>query len=272
MRSRTARARCLTYTPLLAREVRILSLFSLLLLSSFAAFGAAGAQGTVGFRSGFTEGNGIPPRGRVDVDYGSSVLEANGVRGFLAGEVTAHVPMTRRIGVRVHLNSYSRITTPQSTVAGREDMGIGTAFNVSENHGWRPSAALLTRVDVPSGSLPGQGTAWRPTMKAALSWRLPSRVTLASNFGVAIPGARGEQFTQHFGSLWLGRPVAGRIGSFAEIFAFDREARAGASTRYVRGGLTLLVRNTLHVDLHASTQLTGVAPRRMFGIGAKHRL
>ena len=154
MRNRTARARCLTFTPPLAREVRILSLFSLLLLFSFAAVGSAGAQGTVGFRSGFTEGNGIPPRGRVDVDYGSSVLEANGVRGFLAGEGTAHVPMTRRMGVRVHLNSYSRITTPQSTVAGREDMGIGTAFNVSENHGWRPSAALLTRVDGAHGSAP----------------------------------------------------------------------------------------------------------------------
>lgn len=260
------------YTPLLARDVSVLSLCSLLLFATLAAFGAAGAQGTVGFRSGFTEGNGIPPHNRVDVDYGSSILEADGVRGFLAGEITAHVPMTRRMGVRVHLNSYSRIVTPQSTVAGREDMGIGTAFNVTDNSGWRPSAALLTRVDVPSGSLPGQGTAWRPTIKVALSWRLPARVTLASNLGVAIPGARGDQFTQHFGSVWLGRPLAGRLGSFAELFAFDREARTGPPTRHVRGGLTLLVRNTLHVDVHASTQLAGAAHRRTFGIGAKHRL
>lgn len=272
MKDRSAPTRCLAYTPPLARDTYVPALFSLLFLWTCAAFGTAQAQGAVGFRSGFTEGNGIPPRGRVDVDYGSSVLDASGVRGILAGEVTAHVPVRRRVGIRLHLNSYSRITTPQTTMAGREDMGIGAAFSIVENHGWRPSAALLSRVDVPSGSLPGQGTAWHPTMKMALSWRLPSKLTLASNLGVAAPGPRGDQYAQYFGSLWLGRPVAGRLGSFAEVFAFDREARTGPSTRYVRGGLTLLVRNTLHIDVHASTQISNAVSRRIFGIGAKHRL
>jgi hypothetical protein len=226
----------------------------------------------VGFRSGFTEGNGIPPRRRVELDYGTSVTDAAGTRGFTAGEVTAHVPLTLRFGFRLHFNSYTWTKTPTATVAGREDMGIGTALKVRANVGWRPATALLTRIDMPSGSLPGQGNAWRPTAKVALAWQLPAGVTLASNIGVAVPGSQGSRFTQHFGSLWLGRHITERFGSFAEVFAFDKEARTGPSTRYARGGLTMLVTNTLHLDVNASTQLGNPTSRRSFGIGVKHRL
>jgi hypothetical protein len=208
----------------------------------------------------------------VDLDYGSSATNAAGIWGFTAGEVTAHVPMTRRFGVRLHFNSYTWVKTPQATVAGREDMGIGTALALRDNVGWRPATALLTRVDVPSGSLPGQGNAWRPTVKAALAWRLPAGIGLASNLGVAVPGTHGARFTQTFGSLWLGRTIKGPVGSFAELFAFDREARTGPSTRYARGGLTVLVTNSFHLDLNASTQFGTSTPRRSFGVGVKHRL
>ncbi|AMW05591.1 hypothetical protein GEMMAAP_13790 [Gemmatimonas phototrophica] len=238
----------------------------------FATVGDVSAQGVVGFRSGFTEGNGIPPRSRVDLDYGSSATNAAGTWGFTAGEVTAHVPMTRRFGMRLHFNSYTWVRTPQATVAGREDMGIGTALRVRDNVGWRPATALLTRVDMPSGSLPGQGNAWRPTVKAALAWQLPAGVSLASNLGLAVPGSQGARFTQAFGSLWFGRNVKGPVGSFAEVFAFDREARSGPATRHVRGGLTVLVTNSFHLDLNASTQFGTPAPRRSFGLGVKHRL
>jgi hypothetical protein len=230
------------------------------------------AQGGVGFRSGFTEGNGIPPRGAVELDYGSSVAQAGSTHSYTAGELVAHIPLSRRAGLRLHLNSYSWISSPQSQAAGREDMGFGTALIMSTNAGWRPDAALLTRVDVPSGSLPGQGNAWRPAAKAALAWRLPVGLTLASNLGLASQRANGNRFSQRFGSLWLGRSVTTRVGSFAEIFAFDRESNAGPSTRYVRGGVTLRASRDVHFDLHASTQLGAAAPRRSLGVGLKQRM
>lgn len=272
MTNRVSTARPVAHTPPTSRTPHTPSLRRLVAIALFITAGEAGAQDAVGFRSGFTEGNGIPPRGRVELDYGTSVTDAAGSRGFTAGEVTAHVPLTRRFGMRLHFNSYTRIKTPQATVAGREDMGIGTAFKVRANVGWWPATALLTRIDVPSGSLPGQGNAWRPTAKVALAWQLPAGVTLASNIGVAVPGSHGSRFTQHFGSLWLGRGITERVGSFAEVFAFDREARTGPSTRHVRGGLTVLVTNSFHVDVNASALLGSAASRRSFGIGVKHRL
>jgi hypothetical protein len=242
------------------------------LLAALAAPNTSIAQSPVGFRSGFTEGNGIPPRGRVDVDYGSSVSAAGAARSVTAGEVVAHVPLSRRLGLRLHFNSYAWVRTPQAQVAGREDMGIGTALNVRPNVGWRPATALLTRMDVRSGSLPGEASAWRPTVKVALGWRLPTGVTLTSNIGLAALNTRGERSTQHFGSLWLGRTITGRVGSFAEAFAFSREARSGPSTRYVRGGVTVLVTNRMHLDVNASTQLGSAGERRTLGIGMKHRM
>jgi hypothetical protein len=251
---------------------RAIAVLGVTLLAALAAPNTSQAQSPVGFRSGFTEGNGIPPRGRVDVDYGSSVIAAGAARSVTAGEVVAHVPLSQRFGLRLHLNSYAWVRTPQAQVAGREDMGIGTALNVRPNVGWRPATALLTRMDVRSGSLPGQSSAWRPTVKVALGWRLPTGVTLTSNIGVAALDTQGDRYTQQFGSLWLGRNITGRFGSFAEVFAFSREARSGPSTRYVRSGITVLVTNGMHVDVNASTQLGSAEARRTLGIGVKHRM
>ena len=256
----------------IARGSRAIAVVGLALLVVLAAPNTSIAQSPVGFRSGFTEGNGIAPRGRVDVDYGSSVSTAGDTRSVTAGEVVAHVPLSGRFGLRLHFNSYAWVRTPQAQVAGREDMGIGTALNVRPNVGWRPATALLTRLDVRSGSLPGEASPWRPTVKVALGWRLPAGVTLASNIGLAALDTRGDRYTQHFGSLWLGRTITGRVGSFAEAFAFSREARSGPSTRYVRGGVTVLVTNRMHLDVNASTQLGSAGERRTLGIGMKHRM
>lgn len=255
-----------------AGRSRAIAALGVTLLAALAAPRTLQAQSPVGFRSGFTEGNGIPPRGRVDVDYGSSVSAAGNTRGYTAGEVVAHVPLSRRFGLRLHLNSYAWVRTPQTQVAGREDMGIGTALNVRPNVGWRPAAALLTRMDVRSGSLPGQASAWRPTVKVALGWRLPTGVTLTSNIGLSALDARGDRYTQQFGSLWLGRNITGRYGAFTEVFAFSREGPSGPSTRYVRGGVTVLVTNSMHLDVNASTQLSSAGARRTLGIGMKHRM
>jgi Putative MetA-pathway of phenol degradation len=233
---------------------------------------AAAAQGAVGFRSGFTEGNGIPPRGKMDVDYGSSVANIGGARSYTAGEVVAHVPLSRRFGLRLHLNSYAWVNTGTTQFSGREDMGVGAAFALRASNGWRPAAALLTRVDLPNGSLSRRGPVSRPTLKAALAWRLPMGVAMASNIGLASLYAADDHYTQRFGSLWLGRQITRRVGGFTEVFAFDREAPSGPSTRYARAGITVLVTNAIHLDVNASTQLGGASPRRTLGLGAKHRM
>jgi len=254
-----------------ARRLRA-AFLGTVLLAALSAPVESGAQGSVGFRSGFTEGNGIPPRGRVDVDYGGSAIDAGRMRAYTAGEVVAHIPLSRRAGLRLHVNSYAWVTTPQARATGREDIGVGSAFIVRSNAGWRPATALLTRIDLPSGSLPGVGNGWRPTVKVALGWRLPAGVALSSNIGLATIDVQGDRYTQQFGSLWLGRNITRRLGSFGEVFAFDREAQSGPSTSYLRGGFTVLITKAIHLDLNASTQLGSAAPRRTLGIGVKHRM
>ncbi|GAB1343451.1 transporter [Gemmatimonas sp.] len=231
----------------------------------------AHAQSPVGFRSGFTEGTGIPPRGSIEADYGSSVTRSGDTRTLTAGEVTVHIPLARQFGVRVHLNSYNWTTSPAGTVEGREDIGFGTATAFRAARDWHPMVALLTRLDTPSGSLAGRAHALRPAAKIVLAWQLPAGVTLASNLGVARPGDHGTRFTQRFGSVWIARGFTPRIGSFSEVVLTDRERSAGPSTTVLRGGLTLRASHTVHVDLHASTQLGGAQPRRTLGLGVKER-
>lgn len=229
------------------------------------------AQTAVGFRSGFTEGTGIPPRGAVELDYGSSVTSAGDTRTYAVGELTAHIPLAQRAGLRLHLNSYTWIASPGATATGREDLGIGSALTLRETRAWRPMVALLTRLDAPSGSLPNRAREWRPAARFALAWQLPAGVALASNIGVALPSDHGTRFTQRYGSVWLARSVSRRVGSFGEVVAFDRASRSTASIYVLRGGISVLVSDALHVDLHASTQHGGAGPRRTMGVGLKER-
>lgn len=229
------------------------------------------AQGNVGFRSGFTEGTGIPPRGAVDLDAGSSVTAVGSTRTFAAGELTAHIPLATRFGLRVHLNSYTWVASRGAVTTGREDVGFGTATTLRDTRGWRPMIALLTRMDAPTSNLTNRVHEWRPLAKFALAWQLPAGFALASNLGVAHLSDHGTRFTQTFGSAWVARRFSPRIGSFSEIVAADREQRFGRPTYVLRSGVTLLATRAVHIDVHASTQLGASSPRRTFGVGLKER-
>jgi hypothetical protein len=187
------------------------------------------------------------------------------------GRSRSSVPLAKRVGLRLHLNSYTWIASPGATATGREDLGIGTATVLRESRAWRPMVALLTRLDAPSGTLPSRARAWRPAARLALAWQLPAGVALASNIGLALPSDQGARFSQRYGSLWLARSLSRRVGSFTEVVAFDRESRSAASTVLLRGGITVLASHRLHVDLHASTQRGGAGPRRTVGVGLKER-
>jgi hypothetical protein len=143
---------------------------------------------------------------------------------------------------------------------------------VLTHRGLRPVAALILRLDTPTGTLPGRERSWRPSARWSLGWELPGRVALHCNVGIARETRAAQGYSREFASVWLSRRLAGRLAAYAEAYGSTRERADGPSTRYLHGALTYLVRSWMHVDLHAGLGSAAGGSPRWIGIGVRQRV
>lgn len=226
----------------------------------------------IGFRSGFTEGSVTTRPGTLTADAGTSVRWSGGTTTYRVGELNVRAPLSGRVEGRLYVNSYSWRRTGTGVVEGREDLSVAAAAMLVTHRGLRPVTALILRLDLPTGSLPGLERSWRPSARWALGWELPGRVALHCNVGVARETLEGEGFTRESASLWLSRRLLGPLGAYVEIYGSTRERPRGGSTGYLHGGISYLIRSWMHVDLHGGTGSAGAGSPRWIGMGLRRRL
>jgi hypothetical protein len=226
----------------------------------------------IGFRSGFTEGAATIRPGTLAVDAGATVRWAEGTRTYRIGELNARAPLTRRVEGRLYANSYAWRQTGSDLTIGREDLSVAVAAMVASHRGLRPVAALIVRLDTPTGTLPGRERSRRPSARWSLGWELPGRVALHGNLGVARETRGPVDYSRGFVSVWLARRLTGPIGAYAEVYGSNRERPGGPSTRYLHAAITCLVRPWMHVDLHAGLGSQSAGSPRWIGIGVRQRV
>jgi hypothetical protein len=250
------------------------ALFLLALPGMVQPAGAAGQSlmtTPIGFRSGFTEGSVTTRPGTLTIDAGTSVRWSRGSRTYRVGELNVRIPFTGRVEGRIYTNSYTWRQGSTAFANGREDMSLAVAAMVVTHRALRPVATLIARLDTPTGSLPGRERSWRSSVRWALGWELPARIALHCNVGIAQETLRGEGFSREFASLWLSRHFIGPLGAYAELYGMTRERPGGAATQYLHGGLTLLLRNWIHLDIHGGLGSTSAGSPRWIGMGVRQR-
>jgi len=244
-------------------------------LLAWAAPGGLAGQGLmttpIGFRSGLTEGAVTTRPGTLTIDAGASARWTGGTTTYRLGEFNIRVPVTRRLEGRLYANSYSWRQSASGLETGREDLSLAAAAMVLTHHGLRPVAAIIVRLDTPTGNLPGRERSWRPSARWSLGWELPGRVALHCNLGIARETRRGEDYVRELASLWVSRRLAGRLGAYAEVFGSTRERPDGPATGYLHGALTYLVLPWMHLDLHGGVGSAGAGSPRWIGIGVRQR-
>ena len=226
----------------------------------------------IGFRSGFTEGAATTRPGTLTLDAGSTVRWAEGTTTYRFGELNVRAPLSRSVEGRLYANSYAWRQTGAELATGREDLSIAVASMVVTHRGLRPVAALILRLDTPTGTLPGRERSWRPSARWSLGWELPGRVAFHCNVGIARETRAAEGYSREFASVWVSRRLAGRLGAYAEAYGSTRERPNGPSTRYLHSALTFLVRSWMHVDLHAGIGSAAAGSPRWIGVGVRQRV
>jgi hypothetical protein len=226
----------------------------------------------IGFRTGFTEGAVTTRPGSFTLDVGASTRWSSGTTTYRVGEFSLRAPVSGRVEARLYGNSYAWRKTPQAAVTGREDLSVALAAMVLTHSGVRPVAALILRLDTPTGTLPGREHSWRPSARWSLGWELPGRIALHCNLGIASETLASERFSREFASLWVSRRIAGPVGAYGEVYGSSRERPGGGATSYLHGGLTYLIRPWIHVDLHGGLGSQRAGSPRWAGIGVRQRI
>jgi len=232
-------------------------------------------------RPDFTEGTGIVPLGRVQVETGVTYSRVDEERTTALGEVLVRVPLSKRVEARIGVGSYDWIHHNGPSSQGYEDPEIGVKVQVAGGGDDKPAGlasalahpavALLFLTTVPVGGHDLTADAWQPTAKLALGWELTKRFSLSSNLNLANLADGSRRFSQVAASLSAGYSLTERLDSFFEVFAFSREAAGGPSTRYADTGVAYAVTDNLKLDFRVGCGRNDAHPDYFVGTGAAFR-
>jgi opacity protein-like surface antigen len=225
-------------------------------------------------RPDFTEGTGVIPLGRVQVETGYTYSRVEDEGTSALGEILVRVPFSKRAEARIGVGSYDWIGRAGPNGEGYEDPELGMKVVLTGSSDDRPKGlahpevALLFLTTVPVGGHDLTADAWQPTAKLALGWDLTKRFSLSSNLNLAYLADGSRRFSQVAVSLSAGYSLAERLDSFFEVFAFSRETAGGPSTRYADTGVAYAVTDNLKLDLRVGFGRNDAHPDYFVGTGA----
>jgi len=263
------------------RACPLLLILAGLTLASFAAPLFAQDDSIDPDRPDFTEGTGIIPLGRVQVETGYTYSRVEDEGTSALGEILVRVPLSKRVEARIGVGSYDWIHHNGPSSQGYEDPEIGVKVQVAGGADDKPAGlasalahprvALLFLTTIPVGGHDLTADAWQPTAKLALGWELTKRFSLSSNLNLANLSDGGRRFSQVAASLSAGYSLTDRWDSFFEVFAFSREAVDGSFTRYADTGVAYAVNDNLKLDFRVGCGRNDAQPDYFVGTGAAFR-
>lgn len=154
------------------------------------------------------------------------------------------------------------------TTNGFSPMGLGVKIKLADESGFWPQAALVSHIYLKTGS-EEYTPQYTPTdICFSFSHTLSDRISLGYNVGGLWGGETPE--ATFFYTLSLGFSVSGKLGIFAESYAYFPEMHE-ASHR-VDGGVTFKITPVVQFDMSGGIGLSNNAPDYFLSTGLSVRL
>jgi hypothetical protein len=118
---------------------------------------------------------------------------------------------------------------------------------------------------VPSGSRFYRSQRAQPEVKVLSAWSLSDRLGFSSNFNVARPYDGVRSFTEYAASGSFGFAATGRVGLYAEAYAFAPQDGSRVVSKFVNSGFTYLFSPDVQLDVRGG--LGPVAAKRDYFAG-----
>lgn len=207
------------------------------------------------------------------VDAAGTALHTHNVPGLLV-----RVGVLDALEARVGFAGFELTNpAPPGVENGPGDMELGFKYRLAKAQGALPDLAVIAAASVPTGADGVTSGRVDPTILLTASRPISDRVSVGSNLGsswtTVDDGLGGRTTLVDFTyTLSFGFSLSERVGAFAETFG-SLPAEDGNTAHHVDGGLTVLVRDNLQLDLSVGRGVAGAGATDWFvGAGVALRL
>lgn len=252
-------------------------LAALILLASPGWCAAQGSESKplVSDRPDFTESPETVPPGRFQVEAGYTFSRKGDDKEHTLGELLLRVGLWQQTELRLGLNSYVWLDSPDGDAHGLEDMSLGVKIRLAEGSErfelTQPTVGVIVATTLPTGNADIGEDKPQPEIILALGWDLSERLSLESNFIYAYASEDGERFHQFSGSISLGYTLTEKWRCYIEYFGLVPDSNDGPNASFLDGGLTYLINDDLQFDMRVGFGINGPDPNYFTGIGVSRR-
>ncbi|MCC6678895.1 MAG: transporter [Phycisphaerales bacterium] len=234
-------------------------------------------------RPSFSDGAGIQPRGRFNLETGYTFTYRDRddveTRRHNAPEVLARLGIIDdRFELRFITSGFTWSTTDDGSASdstdGWSDVALGFKLKLLDQKGWRPRLALGAQSTLGGGSDSISTQIAEPTFKLIWASDLGQAIgdpwkgfTLGGNFNLAFPTTDGDRFTQGQASLYLSFPIADRWTGFAEYYILGPNTKDNDAAHYTDFGATWLIHTRIQLDGRIGVGLNQEADNFFAGLG-----
>lgn len=225
-------------------------------------------------RPDFTESAVTIPKGFSQLEVGTTVDQADGVRSVSAGETLLRSGVNEHVELRLTLANYAAQRDGTATVQGFEDAGIGVKvalFEGPDRASIVPTLAFIAGTSLPTGALSFRSRSALPEFKLLGAWTVSERIAFASNLNWARAEDVIGTHDEWSGSASFGFSLAEKVGAYAEYFAFGERSGAWQRREYVNGGVTYLLSDALQLDARYGVRTDAPSRANFVGIGLSRR-
>ncbi len=223
-----------------------------------------------------TESSAVVPRGYFQIETGVTYSDEGSESRTLEYPGTLiRIGLPKRLELRLGTQGFVSEFEGNETT-GYGDSEIGTKLYLWQESGWRPEAAFLASVSIPTGNNSFSTRHADPSFRFLFSHSLTETVSLAYNVGAAwetVTTSSGNATLSDLQyTLAAGFALTDRIGAFAELFGATPVSSGGGSAVSVDGGLTYLLRPNVQFDVALGAGVTDDAPDWFLTAGVSFRL
>jgi hypothetical protein len=234
-------------------------------------------------RPDFTEASSTVGMGVTQLEFGYTYTYDNdagtNVRSQSFGE-----PLLRQglfddwLELRVGLFPTEQQTTTagfSNSTSGTEDLYVGFKIGLTPQDGILPEMALITQMNLPTGSPAFTSGLIEPGLNWIYSWEINDFISTAGSTqgNRRIDATTAQDYLEMAQSWTIAFSCTEKLGVYTEWFALiPNNADTDQTQHYFNGGFTYLISNDIQFDVRAGVGLNDAADDYFVGTGLSVRI
>lgn len=200
-------------------------------------------------RPSFSDGTGIVPKGRWQIETGCTFTKAGSAEFRSIGELLLRLPLHERVELRFGNLGFGRANAAAGGGQGLLDPWIGVKYRFQTGTtGKSPDLALVVQSTVPLGNNDFRIHRSQPSIRLAAYQQISATDGVGGEVGYSNLGPSGATFDQWAFSGYWSRTFNARTVGFAEIYHITPLSPGGPSGTFADAGVAYLLDKATQID------------------------